>query len=87
MVLYQKVYTNKRWQDADNRPKAEVVIEKYWMDNFTEYFIHRLSDHLPTIKLHKDGDGLDRLQAFRDLYVDCMLDSQREYVKDSYSPP
>lgn len=84
-MLHQKVYTAKRWLDADNRPKAEVVIEKYELDDFTEQFIERLADHLPSIKINKTCD-LDRRRDFKDLYVECMLDTKREYVKDAYLP-
>jgi len=57
------------------------------LTEFDDFFIHMLNDYLPTITMNPDGDGLDRLQEFRKLYIETLLEAQREYVKGQYSPP
>lgn len=57
------------------------------LGEFDEYFIHRLSDHLPTIDMNPEGDGLDRLRQFKELYIETLLEARHEYVKNSYTPP
>lgn len=73
--------------DTQGEPLFETEWQHVQLSNFDEYFIHYLSDHLPTLNMNPDGDGLDRLQEFKELYIQCRLDAQREYIKNHYSPP
>ena len=81
----QKYSNIEFYFDKEGMPKASA--ETYEVDNFTEFFIHMLSDHLPTIDMEPNSDGLNRLKQFRELYVDCMLASLKEYQGETYSRP
>ena len=86
-MLYTKEWVTKFWFNKEGMPKTTIETEEYVLDNFTEHFIHYLSDHLPTITMNPDGDGLDRLHEFKELYVECMLNAKHEYVENSYQCP
>lgn len=73
--------------NSQGRPQLNTETHTVEISNFDEYFIHYLSDYLPTITMNPDGDGLDRLQEFKELYIQTLLEAKREYVKDSYVCP
>jgi len=54
---------------------------------FDEFFLHYLSDHLPGLTMNSDGDGLDRYEEFKELYIQCRLDCQHEYEKNQAISP
>jgi hypothetical protein len=84
---YTKSWDTFNGFDSQGQALFETETQTLELNNFEEYFIHYLNDYLPTIDMNPDGDGLDRLQQFKDLYIQCRLDAQREYIKDHYSPP
>jgi hypothetical protein len=84
---YSKTWHTFKGFTEEGRPETTKQTETVRLGNFDDYFIHMLSDHLPTIEMNPHGDGLDRLQQFRKLYIQCLLEAQREYVKDCYTPP
>jgi hypothetical protein len=49
------------------------------LTEFDEYFIHYLSDYLPTLTMNADGDGLDRIREFKELFVQVLLEAKHEY--------
>lgn len=82
-----RTWTTSFKYTPEGKPTFNTETETVELTNFDEYFIHYLSDYLPTINISPDGDGLDRLQQFRELYVQTLLEAKHEYVKDCYSPP
>lgn len=49
------------------------------LSEFDEYFLHYLSDYLPTLTMNADGDGLDRVCEFRQLFIQVLLEAKHEY--------
>lgn len=87
-IPYSKTWATTAVQfDEVGKLVFATETETVYLTEFDDYFIHMLNDHLPTINMYPDGDGLDRLREFRELYIQILLDAKHEYVKDSYSPP
>lgn len=85
---YSKTWANGNMQFSKaGKLCFETETKTIELTEFDEFFIHMLNDYLPTITMNPDGDGLDRLQEFRQLYIETLLEAEREYVKGGYSPP
>lgn len=85
---YSRTWPNGEMQfDSTGKLCFETETKTVKLTEFDDFFIHMLNDYLPTINMYPDGDGLDRLREFRQLYIETLLEAQREYVKGGYSPP
>ncbi len=84
---HQKTWDTFTGYDFLGNPQFQTETQHVLISNFDEYFIHYLSDHLPSLTMNPDGDGLDRLQEFKELYIQCRLDAQHEYETDRYTSP
>lgn len=69
------------------RPQFNTETQHLELSNFDEYFIHYLSDQLPSLTIDPDSDGIARLSEFKEMYIQTLLSAKHEYVKDSYTPP
>jgi hypothetical protein len=80
---YSKSWDTFLGFDTQGEPLFETEFEHLLISNFDEFFLHYLSDHLPHLTMNPDGDGLDRYEQFKDLYIQCRLDCQHEYEKNA----
>lgn len=86
-MKYTKKFLTKFWFDESGNPHTTFNETNYELDDFSNYFIHYLADHLSTLTIDPKSDNLQLLNEFRELYVQCMLDAKHEYVENSYTPP
>lgn len=84
-MKYTDRYAGNFRYDSQGFPQLDITTTEFELDDFTQYFIHRLCEYLPSME-HTE-DGVDRLYAFQKLYIQCMLDSKYEYTPDCYTPP
>lgn len=73
--------------DPQGQPQFTKETQQLELSNFDEYFIHYLSDELPSLTIDPDDDGISRLKQFKEMYIQTLLQAKREYVKDAYTPP
>ena len=84
---YTKEHLEQFWFDESGKPKCRTTTTEFKLDEFTEFFIHYLSDHLPQLDLDENRCSVERLHEFKQLYIDCMLHSLYEYDPDTYHSP
>lgn len=84
---YQKSWNTFVGFDFLGQPQFQTETQHLLISRFDEYFIHYLSDYLPTLTINPEGDGLDRYKEFKDLYIQCRLDAQHEYEKNQVIAP
>lgn len=85
---YSKTWNTFAGFNLEGWPVTKVTdAQTIELSNFDEYFIHRLSDHLPTLDMEPEGDGIARMNQFKELYIQTLLEARHEYIKDCYSPP
>jgi hypothetical protein len=86
-IPYSKTWpTSKVNFDAGGRPYLNTETETVYLTEFDDYFIHQLSDRIQA-STATPGDGLCIITAFRNLYIQTLLDCRHDYSPDAEQCP
>ena len=72
-----KTKQTKFWYDQNGRPHVATTPAE--LSEFEEHFVHYLSDHLQTLDIDPDSDGLKLYAEFKTLYIGCLEGSIAEF--------
>jgi hypothetical protein len=84
---YTKTWDTFAGYDFLGNPQFTTETQHLLIGKFDEYFIHYLSEQLAQLQINPNDDCLERAEQFKDLYINCRLDCQHEYEKNSSLPP
>lgn len=86
-IPYSKIWETTTVEfDAKGRPYFNTETETVYLTEFDNYFIHQFSDKIQPSN-NTESDGLRKIAAFRDLYIQTLLDARHDYSPDSEQCP